>query len=61
MSEWISVEQELPPYSQTVIVHGGIAYRLENEWISQTGAASGRPIMWPVTHWMPFPDPPEDK
>jgi hypothetical protein len=55
---WISVEDRLPAIGKTVIVAGGIAYRMPDEWISQTGAASGRPIMWPVTHWMPLPDPP---
>lgn len=53
---WISVEQELPAIGRTVIVQGGIAYRVTEEWISQTGAASGRAIMWPVTHWMPIPE-----
>jgi hypothetical protein len=55
---WIDVKQELPPNGQTVIVHGGIAYRLENEWITQTGRASGSVITWPVTHWQPLPAPP---
>lgn len=53
---WIPCEQELPSIGQTVIVQGGIAYRVEDEWISQTGGASGRPIMWPVTHWAKIPD-----
>lgn len=54
---WIACTPEtLPPIGQTVIVRGGIAYRVEGEWISQTGGASGRPIMWPVTHWMKLPE-----
>jgi hypothetical protein len=58
--EWISVKDRLPEIGETVIVHGGIAYRIEDEWISQTGFANGRPIMWPVTHWMPMPEPPQE-
>lgn len=52
---WIDVKERLPANGQTVIVHGGIAYRLEDEWITQTGRASGSVIQWPVTHWQPLP------
>jgi Protein of unknown function (DUF551) len=58
---WIPCEQKLPQIGIMVIVRGGIARRMEREWITETGDAAGRPIMWPITHWMPFPNPPLDK
>ncbi len=59
--EWISVEQELPPSADMVIVPGGIAryYAKQGGWYSYT-ACEGRPIQWDVTHWMPLPVPPAE-
>jgi hypothetical protein len=57
--EWISVEDELPDFGETVIVSGGIAYLTDGVWYSATGEANGeangRIIQWKVTHWMPLP------
>ena len=62
MSEWISVEDQLPVYDETVIVAGGIAYRRildDGRWYTLTSCDyPGKPIQWDVTHWMPLPDGP---
>lgn len=54
--KWISVKDYLPEIGKTVIVRGGLAYRIEEEWISQTAGSSGRTIQWPISHWMEFPE-----
>ena len=62
MSEWISVDDGLPVYGETVIVAGGIAYRRIQDagrWYTLTSCDyPGKPIQWDVTHWMPLPDAP---
>jgi hypothetical protein len=57
--EWIPVSERLPDDNTKVIVHGGIAYIRKGEWFTLTGERfPGKPIQWPVTHWMPLPEPP---
>ena len=60
MGEWISVEDRLPDDQVGVIVEGGLGYIRQGEWWSITGERyPGRPILWTVTHWMPFPKAPD--
>jgi hypothetical protein len=60
--EWISVEDKMPEPDRLVIVKGGVAvFRKWGVWITMTGRDSGKPIQWDVTHWMPLPEPPEDR
>jgi len=71
MSEWISAEERMPEdggigYSNTVLLyspHDGVLVGYldtqtyaEPTWREYDGWA----ISWPVTHWQPLPDPPED-
>lgn len=58
--KWISVKDSLPNTPKLVFVHGGVAYCNDGKWFTITGETwPGRIIQWPVTHWMPLPDPPE--
>lgn len=63
--QWISVDDQLPPYNEKVLVfygidkYIGIAY-LENVYISkQTFWNDGRREVFHISHWMPLPAPPK--
>ena len=68
-TKWISVKDRLPEYGKTVIV-GGInsdvvpGFLMGDEIDGKTGWAflcyAARLIDNHVTHWQPFPDPPEE-
>jgi len=53
-----------PKDGRGILVHGGVARwhvgdDCDGAWYSITGYKyPGRPIDWPVTHWMPLPVPP---
>lgn len=61
---WQPIESA-PKDGTAFLVHGGIArWHVGDDgagaWFSITGYEyPGRLIMWPVTHWMPLPAPPE--
>ena len=70
---WVPVSARLPPDLSAVIVccmqtdDGlgpwiGAAFRHDDRWISQDRSGKEDPldadIAFPVTHWMPLPDPP---
>jgi hypothetical protein len=66
MSEWIGVEDRLPEESTALDIKpvlvfeptgNGITFGwyIHDEW-----RIIGSPNNWPVTHWMPLPDPPEE-
>lgn len=60
MSEWISVKERLPEIWQNVLV-----YRKDNEPHAEFRCFSGgwdmdEKYRNPVTHWMPFPEPPKE-
>lgn len=65
MTEWISVESELPEERVDVIVYcdgcGGsfliTAKYMDGLWVDTW---SGGENMECVTHWMPLPEPPKD-
>ena len=58
MSEWISVEGQLPWYGRRVLValQGGVDI---GRYYSDVDWNVGDLNFMPVTHWMPLPDPPE--
>ncbi len=68
MSEWISIKDRFPAFSETVIasakIHNStlvtIAYFNEStkefDWVVP-GLFTQKPA---VTHWMPLPEPPKD-
>ena len=54
---WISVDEQMPPWGDMVIVRGGCAF-WDGQWRTSM-EAHWPPIQWEVTHWMSFPsDPP---
>lgn len=64
MSEWISVENRLPDFAETVIftdgesVKVGRCYKKFNGgWHDQLSHAQS---VNNVTHWMPLPEPPKE-
>ena len=66
MMEWISVEDRLPEDSDFVLTAGTGACREgmcvlfhrpePSRWIN---TYTRKEWEWPVTHWMPLPEPPE--
>lgn len=64
LNSWIACSDALPEDGKTVIVPGGIGvYKSqgawgEPTWMSRMPDSVDREIQWPVTHWMPLPDPP---
>lgn len=59
-NRWIPVEERLPPTGIDVLVAGGCAYYIDDEWWSLMGDDAYRVIQWKVTHWMPLPLLPEE-
>ena len=66
MTEWIIVEDEMPEdngiflcatHAGTILMHH---YSVEEGWKSISGKDA---VYWNAvtTHWMPLPEPPEDK
>jgi len=53
MSEWISVEDELPERFGQYLGWDGMS--VDIEWF-----VDGEWLVGGVTHWMPLPEPPED-
>lgn len=59
--EWISVKDRLPEKKQRVIVRcrtvgTTVGWILWREWLTDLGKGCSE-----VTHWMPLPEPPEDR
>ena len=64
MSDWISVEDRLPPNARPVIIGGGCGhyshkYRRWFTNMERDHHGEYLPIGWDVTHWMPLQYPPE--
>lgn len=56
---WIACAERSPGMHQTVLVAGGVAqYQGGDRFDSMMPGSAGRTIEWPVTHWMPLPEPP---
>ena len=62
-SKWISVKDRLPDNNDTMlIVHrGGVSFGWYNGRYWERGASTNHRQLRTVTHWMPFPEPPEVK
>lgn len=58
--EWVSVEERPPEEARAVIVPGGCALRMGNEWFTFMDNPKVERIQWEVTHWQPLPSPPKD-
>ena len=65
MSDWISVKDRLPEFSEPVLVfYGYESYCVATlmRYHSRNGSTWYMPDKWlpgPPTHWMPLPEPPE--
>ena len=70
MSEWIPVSKRLPEIEEKVLV----TYKLNSgQWVTpeirfmfhKLGSPNQGKLMWTVndsaTHWMPLPEPPNDR
>ncbi len=64
MTEWISVEERLPEREILAIDDRenylvGMIYRSNDDkrWVCEAAGV----LIYPVTHWMPLPEPPEEK
>ncbi len=72
MSEWISVKDKLPEEREDVLFivePNGVPFvRIglykSGDWYLMCGMNAYSPFTsntaWPVTHWMPLPDPPKE-
>lgn len=65
MSEWISVNDRLPPFhTEVLVVYGGRTYTAENLLTWEDGHVTAyihRLQRWrEFTHWMPLPEPPKE-
>lgn len=67
MAEWISVEERLPEDNHSVLVYCPYnkciftAYYddFAGEWVHFGGCMPGE-VYYPVSHWMPLPEPPKE-
>lgn len=71
--EWISVEDRLPPYAKRVLVvwsgsvqnHAALLLKdrdgLHAWFFNQEADILPFDDPTPITHWMPLPEPPEDR
>lgn len=66
MSNWISVKDRLPEPGQRVIVFSAKGKFIgegwmdaKRKWFRYDGFASVELLFGTVTHWQPFPEPPE--
>ena len=57
-NEWVSREERLPEWMEDVIVHYSSG-RIGISWIDSVGNFQFDDLYGRVTHWMPFPAPPE--
>ena len=62
MSEWISVKEQLPTSSTTVLIahKGGVSFGWFNGMYWERGASTAHRMIKTVTHWMPLPEPPKE-
>tara|TARA_R110002020_G_C15790452_1_gene730138 strand:+ start:349 stop:564 length:216 start_codon:yes stop_codon:yes gene_type:complete len=68
MSEWISVEDELPPHYENVLIYPYPEFSDEYRFVGEYDLVRKKFIVWVgsdgvhseahVTHWMPLPKPP---
>ena len=66
-SEWVSVKDSLPDAPVRYIICAVERERLKHVTTAlyavktKTFTLTGRMARWKVTHWMPFPNPPEEE
>lgn len=71
MTEWIKVEDKLPPQNTFVLIAKfdyrpkvemyfiEIAYRLGKSWFREEAEITSNGKYGKITHWMPLPDAPK--
>lgn len=71
MSEWISVENELPPHYVSVLIYPYPEFSDEYRFVGEYDAVREKFVVWigsdgernnaHVTHWQPLPEPPKEQ
>jgi hypothetical protein len=61
LSDWISIDDRLPKICDDVIVFSDDKYQIDIGFVVNGKWFSDRGELHTVTHWMPLPNPPEDK
>jgi hypothetical protein len=61
LSEWISIDDRLPKIADDVIVFSDDKYQIDIGFLINGKWFSDKGELHTVTHWMPLPNPPEDK
>jgi len=59
LSEWISIDNQLPKVAEDVIVFSEDKYQIDIGFLMNKKWYSDRGELPTVTHWMPLPNPPE--
>ena len=64
--EWISVKDGLPEFGDTIVIRFGDKTDIATYWRGEVcphwrGQWYGTIDLGSVTHWMPLPEPPEEK
>ena len=59
--EWISVNDDLPEEGLVVVICGANFGVSLGSLDTDVWVATGLTPKGPITHWMPLPNPPEDK
>jgi len=59
LSEWISIDDQLPKVAEDVIVFSEDKYQIDIGFLMNKKWYSDRGELHTVTHWMPLPNPPE--
>ena len=61
MSEWISVEDKLPPIYVNVLIYDTIDNYISNSLLNKNKQWIGyESNIDDITHWMPLPNPPQE-
>jgi hypothetical protein len=61
LSDWTCIDDRLPKKAEDVIVFSDDKYQIDIGFLMNGKWFSDRGELHTVTHWMPLPNPPEEK